>query len=147
MAAGRQDMKTVGSDWEAFSARLDAAEVEFAHGRPDEFKSLWSHTDEVTLCGGLGGAVEVGWENVARRLDWASSKYAEGKRGREEYSRQVNGDFAYLVQKEFIEARIGSQTEPSKNALRVTMIFRRGDDGWRIHHRHADSQTDLVDPQ
>ncbi len=92
------------SDWNAFMARLEAAEVEFARGRPDDFKSLWSHTDDVTLCGGLGGAVELGWENVAARLTWASSNYAEGRRGREEISRIVDGDFAYLVQKEVVEA-------------------------------------------
>ena len=134
-------------DWNDFMANLDAAELEFAHGRPDAFKSLWSHTDDVTLCGGLGGIVEVGWENVAARLDWASSNFADGTRSRQEFSCKVDSDFAYLVQLEFIEARVGSDTGPSKQALRVTMVFRHGNDGWRIVHRHADSQTTVFEPQ
>jgi len=147
MAVESRSAGMANTDWNDFMARLEAAEVEFANGRPDDFKSLWSHTDDVTLCGGLGGAIEVGWKNVAERLDWASSKYVEGTRSRQEFSCQVDAEFAYLVQKEFIEARIGSQTERSNNALRVTMVFRRGRDGWRIHHRHADSQTTVFDPQ
>ncbi len=83
------DSNAVGqnvSDWDDFLAKLDAAELEFAHGRPDDFKSLWSHTDDVTLCGGAGGATEIGWEKVAARLDWAGSNYAEGTRSRQEFS-------------------------------------------------------------
>ncbi len=128
-------------------AKLEAAEEEFARGRPDDFKSLWSHTDKVTHCGGLGGTAEIGWEKVAARLDWASSNYAEGTRSRQEYSSEVDTDFAYLVQKETIEARVGSQTGRSKRELRVTMVFRWGSDGWRIVHRHADLQTSVSEPQ
>jgi ketosteroid isomerase-like protein len=123
-------------------ARLEAAEVEFARGRPADFKALWSHGDEVTLSGGLGGAIEVGWARVAERLDWASSNYADGVRSRQEFGGRVEGNFAYLVQKEVIEARIGGRTERAKQELRVTMVFRRNRDRWRIVHRHADSQTE-----
>ena len=116
-------------------------------GHPDDFKSLWSHTDDVTLCGGAGGAAEIGWEKVAARLDWASSNYAEDRRSRQEYSCEVDTDFAYLVQKETIEARVGSQSGRTKQELRVTMVFRRGSDGWRIVHRHADLQTSVSELQ
>ena len=135
------------SDWNYFMKKLEAAEVEFINGRPEDFKSLWSHTDDATLSGGLGGAIEVGWENVAARLDWVSPNYAEGTRSRQEFSCHVYDDFAYLVQKEFFEARVGSDTERSKDELRVTMVFRRESNGWRIVHRHADSQTAVSEPQ
>ena len=133
--------------WTDFIAKLEAAELEFVDGRPDAFKSLWAHTDDVTLCGGLGGNIEVGWENVAARLDWASSNYADGARGRQEFSCKVDADFAYLVQLETIEARMGSDIERSKQVLRVTMVIRHGSEGWRIVHRHADSQTTVFEPQ
>lgn len=134
----------VGGDiphWKAFMVKLEAAEAEFARGRPADFKMLWSHTDDVTLSGGLGGAIELGWTKVAMRLDWASANYVDGVRSRQEFNGSVEGNFAYLVQKEVIEARIGGQAERSKQELRVTMVFRRGSDGWRIIHRHADSQS------
>ncbi len=145
MNGDRTSVKGADSEWNEFMAKLEAAEVEFANGRPEDFKALWSHSDDVTLSGGLGGTIEVGWGNVAARIDWVSPKYADGTRSRQEFSGYIGDDFAYLVQKEFVEARVGSQTERSKNELRVTMVFRRENDGWRIVHRHADSQTAVSD--
>jgi ketosteroid isomerase-like protein len=127
------------SEWTAFIAKLEAAEAEFVHGRPAAFQALWSRADDVTLCGGFGG-VERGWKNVTDRLSWVSKKYSAGTRIREEISRMVAGDFAYLLQKEVIHSRLGSQVEVSTLELRATMVFRREADGWRIVHRHADSQ-------
>ena len=141
---------SIGRDspgWGTFMRRLEAAEEEFARGRPADFKALWSHADDVTLSGGLGGAIELGWAKVSERLDWASSNYAEGVRSRQEFSGLVDADFAYLVQKEIIEARIGGRPERAKQELRVTMVFRRNTDGWRIIHRHADSQTEAWPPK
>jgi hypothetical protein len=39
------------SEWAAFIAKLEAAEHEFAQGRPAAFKALWSHTHDVSICG------------------------------------------------------------------------------------------------
>jgi ketosteroid isomerase-like protein len=46
-------------------------------------------------------------------------------------------DLAYLVQIERLSAKVGGRDEPSSGSLRITMIFRRESDGWRIAHRHA----------
>jgi ketosteroid isomerase-like protein len=126
----------------AFVARIDAAQEEFAHGRPSAFKALWSHTDDVTLAGGHGGAIERGWSKVAARLDWASSTYEEGERSNQIIGGWVGDGLAYLVRKEIIEAKIGGGSR-SRQELRVTMVFRRDNGGWRIVHRHADSQIDV----
>ena len=127
------------SEWAAFITKLEAAELEFAQGRPTLFKALWSHSDDVSICGAFGG-VESGWEKVASRLDWASSQFSEGTRSREEIRSAIGTDFAYLVQTEHIRFRVPGRTEESTLDLRVTMVFRREAAGWRIVHRHADSQ-------
>jgi hypothetical protein len=67
------------SDWATFMAKLEAAEHEFVQGRPAAFKALWSHGDDVSICGAFGG-VESGWDKVASRLDWASSQFSQGTR-------------------------------------------------------------------
>ncbi len=134
------------SEWIAFMARLETAEHEFAQGRPAAFKALWSHGDEVSLCGGFGG-VESGWDKVGARLDWASSKYSDGTRSSEEIRSTVGDDFAYIVQKEVVRFRIAGRIELSTQELRVTMVFRREADGWRIVHRHADSQMGTQPPR
>ena len=133
------------AEWSVFISKLEASEEEFVQGRPVAFQALWSRADDVTLCGGFGG-VERGWQNVTDRLSWVSKKYADGTRTREEISRMVAGDFAYLVQKEVIHSRLGSQVE-STLELRATMVFRREADGWRIVHRHADAQMATKPPQ
>ncbi len=134
------------SEWIAFMARLETAEHEFAQGRPAAFIALWSHGDEVSLCGGFGG-VESGWDKVGARLDWASLKYSDGTRSSEEIKSTVGDDFAYIVQKEVIRFRIAGRIELSTQELRVTMVFRREADGWRIVHRHADSQMGTQPPR
>jgi ketosteroid isomerase-like protein len=133
------------SEWTIFMAKLEAAEEEFVKGRPAAFQALWSLADDVTLCGGFGG-VERGWQNVTARLGWVSTKYSNGTRSREEISRMVGADLAYLVQTEIIRSQIGSQSEVSTQALRATMVFRREPDGWRIVHRHADLHTSTQPP-
>jgi ketosteroid isomerase-like protein len=127
------------SEWAAFIAKLEVAEHEFAQGRPAAFKALWSHGDDVSICGAFGG-IESGWNNVAARLDWASSQFSEGRRTREEVRSAVGADFAYLVQTEHIRFRVPGKSEQSTLDLRVTMVFRREAAGWRIVHRQADSQ-------
>jgi ketosteroid isomerase-like protein len=134
------------SEWMAFMAKLEAAEEAFVQGRAAAFQALWSHADDVTLCGGFGG-VERGWQNIMARLNWVSGKYSGGARTREEISRMVGADFAYLVQTEIIHSHVGSQSEPSTQKLRATMVFRREADGWRIVHRHADLQVSTQPPQ
>jgi hypothetical protein len=129
------------SNFTTFLARLDTAQEKFARGRPDDFKALWSHTGEVTLAGGYGGHSDRGWDKVGARLDWASATYQDGARSNQIISGCVAEHFAYVVRKEIIEARIGGQAGRSRHELRVTMIFRRGPEGWRIVHRHADSMT------
>jgi ketosteroid isomerase-like protein len=134
------------AEWSVFIAKLENAEEEFVRGRPAAFQALWSRADDVTLCGGFGG-VERGNQNVTDRLSWVSKKYSDGTRTREEISRMVGADFAYLVQREVIRSRVASQAEPSTQELRATMVFRRDVDGWRIVHRHADLQTATKPPQ
>lgn len=133
------------AEWTAFITQLETAEEEFVQGRAAAFQALWSRAHDVTLCGGFGG-VERGWQNVTERLGWVSQKYSDGTRTREEISRTVAGDFAYLVQREVIHSRLGSQIELSTLELGATMVFRREADGWRILHRHADSQMATKPP-
>lgn len=134
------------SVWSDFLAKLERAEEEFVQGRPGAFQSLWSRADDVTLLGAFGG-VERGWQNVMSRLSWVSRKYSDGARSRKEISRFVGAEFAYLVQLESIQSRLGSEHTPTRQEFRVTMMFRREPDGWRILHRHADCQAETNAPQ
>jgi len=58
------------SEWMAFIAKLEAAEEEFVQGRPAAFQALWSHADDVTLCGGLA---VLNVDGKTQRLDSVGS--------------------------------------------------------------------------
>jgi ketosteroid isomerase-like protein len=56
-------------------------------------------------------------------------------------SRCTTADLGYIVQLERYEAQLAGSEEMTPIPLRVTMIFRREDDRWRVAHRHADPIT------
>ena len=129
------------NDFVAFLSRMDTAQIELQNGRADAYKALWSHSTEVTLSGGLGGAIEKGWDAVGRRLDWVATQFSNGTNRIERVAMHANGDLAYLVQAEHLKYRVPGQSTDTLRDYRVTMVFRREASGWRIVHRQADSQT------
>jgi ketosteroid isomerase-like protein len=140
--AQRSDQSTVaGADFGEMLSRVEAAQVELVRGRAEAFKALWSHGDDVTLIGGLGGPIEKGWPLVSKRLDWVSSQYSEGTRRHQEVSRVVGGGFAHVVQRETLTFRAPADGREITQELRTTMVFRLESGHWRIVHRHADSLT------
>ena len=66
-------------EFEAFLVRADAAQIELQNGKAEAYKAVWSHSDDVTLSGGFGGAVEKGWSAVSKRLDWVGANFSKGK--------------------------------------------------------------------
>lgn len=125
----------------AFMRDVEAAQVQLVNGRPEAFKALWSRNDDVTLSGGLGGAIAKGWMQVGARLDWVATQYVGGARSHQEVSRYVGEDLAYVVLRETIRFKSPANGLPVVQELRVTQVCRREDGRWRIVHRHADSQT------
>jgi hypothetical protein len=54
--------------WEQFVSVCQASLGELVEGRPEPFKALWSHADDVVIMGAFGG-YERGWEQVSARLE------------------------------------------------------------------------------
>lgn len=131
----------------AMLAAMDAAQLELQNGRGAAFKALWSHGDDVTLAGGFGGTIEKGWENVGRRLDWVASQFSNGTNTHERVVAVSDGQLGYVVQAEHLRFRVPGQPEDTTRDYRVTMVFRREKDGWRIVHRQADSNTTKAAPK
>ena len=124
---------------EALFAKYAEANKLFYDGKPEAVKALWSHEDDVTLSGAAGGETARGWKNVSERLDWASAQFSKGSKTIEPIQKTVSGDFAYVVQYEHVLFYPPGQPKESRRDYRVTTIFRRGPEGWRVVHRHADT--------
>jgi ketosteroid isomerase-like protein len=127
------------ADFDAFFDKVTRAETELFRGRAEPLKALWSRASDVTLFGVSGGRGDHGWDQVARRLDWASTQYSEGSLTIERIASYVTGNLGYVVQREKVRFKVPGHSEESILEIRATWIFRRERGGWRIIHRQADS--------
>jgi len=134
------------NDFAEFLSRVDNAQVQLQQGVPEPYKVLWSHGEDITLAGGFGGRIEQGWTQVSKRLDWAGSNFVNGRNEIRRLVFSASGDVGYLVQAEHVIFSTPDAVSAERN-YRVTMIFRRENGGWRIIHRHADSQTTKEAPR
>jgi len=132
--------------FEAFYEQVSQAEAELFRGRPESLKALWTRAADVTLFGVSGGKGEHGWDEVGPRLDWTNTQYTEGALTTERLASYVDGDLGYVVQRENVRFKVPGNAADSLLQIRATWIFRRERDGWRIAHRHADSQIERQGP-
>jgi ketosteroid isomerase-like protein len=134
------DKKSFG----AARAESIAANREFIQGNSEPLKRLYSHGDHITVFGGFGG-LERGWAETESRLDWASSQFAGGAVEERDLSVIVGADLACTVTIERYDARLKDGSAFAES-LRVTQVFRREPDGWRLVHRHADPLVERRKP-
>jgi len=142
-----QGVKADDAGLQATLERMDSAHVAFHSGNPEPSKAIWSHAADVTLVGGAGGGIEMGWENVRRRLEWASAQYSRGRQRNERVRVTRSGDLALVVQYEHIWFHTPGQDGEAERHYRVTTVLRREAAQWRIVHRHADTMMERVTPR
>lgn len=118
--------------------KLHRAAREFAKGDPNPVKELFSHGEDVTLANPFGPAVR-GWEQVSEALDFASSRFREGDvTSFETLAKYVTSDLASTYEVERWQAKVGERDDVDSFDLRVTSVYRRDEEGWKLVHRHAD---------
>ena len=113
----------------------------FVRGDPEPQKRLWSRGDDATLANPLGPPAR-GWAQFEQTLEHAAAQVRDGEPCTyERISGYATADLAYILEIQRTRAKFGGADELASVALRVTTIFRREDDGWRVVHRHADPIT------
>jgi ketosteroid isomerase-like protein len=131
------------SQTEAFLAsmlpRLTEADHALHNGDAGPRKTVWSHTDPVTLFGAAQSA--SGWNELRQVFDWLGSRFSNGTYEYEVLAAGASGDLGYIVGIEHSSASIGG-AEPEAYELRVTTICRRENGEWKVVHRHADPNPD-----
>jgi ketosteroid isomerase-like protein len=123
---------------EAFRRALEP----YMKGDAEPVLELLSRAEDVTLANPLGPPTR-GSADVRRAASQAAAMLRDGSvRGFEEVVRYSGPDLGYVVQLERTQARFeDTGTTMNPIALRVTMIFRREGETWRVVHRHADPIT------
>ena len=147
LKAADAEKSNTAAEFEAILEKVDAAQLELQNGKPAAFKALWSKADDVTLSGGFGGTVEKGWDAISRRIDWVGTQFSKGSHQQERVVANANGDLGYVVQLEHLRFIVPADGEEVTRDYRVTMIFRRETDGWKIIHRQADANMNKQAPK
>jgi hypothetical protein len=124
---------------------VQAAIRQFATGDAHAYKAAWSQADDVTICGGWG-AYERGWQQVGPRLDWAAARWRGGHTDFLPLALGTSGDLVYSIWIEQGDALMEGMDDFRPIALRVTHLFRREDNTWKIIHRHADALINKTAP-
>ncbi len=113
----------------------------YVKGDPDPVTKFFSRREDVTLANPLGPP-RRGPKEVDEAIAAGAAQLRDGSmRGFEEMVRYSTPDLGYVVQIERTQARLAGSEDFSPIALRVTMIFRREEGGWKVAHRHADPIT------
>lgn len=129
------------ADFEQTIQQSHAALDLIAKGSADGYKALYSRGPDITLGNPFGGFGR-GWDQVVEQMERGASYYRDGETtGFEMVAQNVGPDFAYTVEIERFRAKVGGAEEISELALRVTCVYRREDDGWKLVHRHADPRV------
>jgi len=101
----------------------------------------------VTIFGGYG-AQERGWTEVGHRLDWASARFRKGTLTYHPLAAGTSGDLGYAIGIEKGRARVADEHDSTGElVLRVTHLFRREHDQWKLIHRHADTIVAITTPR
>ncbi len=134
-------------DWRRFEQQYATAQNAFQRGNAEPIMALWSHADDVTLFGALGGHLR-GWAAVASRLSEVARMNTIGEHKAPDVVATIVGtDLALMVRIEHIPnsgagAGLGAVTH-----LRVTHTARCEAGGWRIVNRHADPLVEYQVPK
>lgn len=128
----------MSDDFEKAILRTRQGNLQFQSGDPGLVKDVFSHAGDVVIMGAWGG-YERGWDQVEPRLDWAAKRF-RGSRNQsfERLAAGNNVDFGYEIFLEKADVRLVGSDTYNPMALRVTHLYRRESDQWKLIQRHAD---------
>jgi len=130
------------SDLDEFKRQYRRSLEAFIQGDPEPQKALWSRGDDVTLANPLGPPAK-GIDRVFEAMDRAAAMVRDGTDLTfDVVSSYETEDLAFEFGLQGGAMRLGNSPDMVRASLRVTTIFRREDDEWKLLHRHADPITD-----
>jgi ketosteroid isomerase-like protein len=120
---------------EELVARTHAGNTEFINGRFADVVHEY-YSSEPSVMGPFGGAFTGTIPVEAAKHLWAQFK--GGTTRTEVLASFRSGDLIVLSQIEHQEVLFDGDAAPQNWSLRVTLVYRRETQGWRVVHRHAD---------
>lgn len=110
------------------------------NGDPSRYLALFADRDDITL-GNPFGPFGQGRAAVAAMLANAANKYQRGTARVERVALYGDANFVCLVEIEHDRAQLSGRDDYSEFSVRVTSIYERIGEQWKLVHRHADPIT------
>lgn len=103
---------------------------------------IWSHGPTVSTMHPIGNR-EIGWDKVKASFDEVARTSTGGRVDLFDQVVNVHGDIAYELGVERADFAIAN--EPLTVDSRVTNIYVRDPDGWKIVHHHGDKSSGILE--
>jgi ketosteroid isomerase-like protein len=115
----------------------EQANAALMRGDVEQYRALVAITEDFTLMSPFGGAPTRSAEMTEERWAAVTRFFANGTLEQEVVQAYSSADMVVLAVIE--RARVEAGGLPAQDwALRVTLVYRRDGEGWRLAHRHAD---------
>lgn len=120
--------------------QMRVADTALHSGDPAGRIGMWSQVEPLTLFG--AAVTKSGWTDIRATFEWLGTTFRDcASFSIEVVAAEVSGDLGYIAAIERTTASVDGRP-PGPYALRVTTIFRRESDQWKVVHRHGDPMTD-----
>jgi ketosteroid isomerase-like protein len=138
LALARPEVGSGAGDVASVLARQsEQANSALMRGDLDGYRALVEITDDFTLMSPFGGTPTRGADFTDERWAAVGRFFANGTLEQEVVQTYASTDMVVLAVVERARVEVGGL--PAQDwALRVTLVYRRDRDGWRLAHRHAD---------
>jgi hypothetical protein len=125
-------------DFEQFMKRRENTARAFVRGDVAPLGQIVACVSPATFFGPQGG-YEQGPNHVYSIYERDAAHFTSGDTSFEILQMAAGNDIAYWTGFQRAMTRLNGSTEPIPFKLRVTEVFRREGDEWKLVHRHADS--------
>lgn len=130
-------------DFKEFLEQREDVASAYVRGDAEPLRRIVTHVSPTTFYAPNGGYVEGAFEVTSRYTRDAASFGQGAKSHLEILHMEANNGFAYWVGFQHATAYFQGKNEPVQMKLRITEIFRREGDEWKMLHRHADTLVDV----
>ena len=124
------------------SAQFYAGLTSMMAGDAAPLADAWSHSASVSTMHPIGGR-QTGWDEVRGSFEQVAQLASGGHAELRDQSLQVAGEMAYEVGIEQGQATLAGEQITIEQ--RVTNIYRREAEGWKMVHHHTDLSPAMLD--
>ncbi len=131
-------MNNDAQDFEQFMKQREDASQAFVEGDAEPLEQVATHTSPASIFGPQGDYV-VGADEVNAANKRGAEHFAPGSKNRFDILHMAaSNGVAYWAGIQRSAVQMKGKKDPVPMDLRVTEVFRREGDEWKLIHRHAD---------